>query len=146
MINAVPTDFSLKTMNALHRVAIAVSGGKLGWRAAGMPVVELTTTGRKTGQQRTVRLTSPIQEENTWIVVGSRGGDDRTPGWVLNIQSNPVVQCRFGGAPAQPVRARIATADERARLWPIVTSAQKRYAGYQSRTEREIPLVLLDRA
>ena len=57
-----PTDLSLKTMNAVHRVALKLSGGRVGWTAAGMPVVELTTTGRKTGQPRTVMLTSPYQE------------------------------------------------------------------------------------
>ena len=91
-------------------------------------------------------LTSPFQEGNTWVIVGSRGGDDRTPAWVLNIEANPQVQVRFGGAPAQQVRARIATPAERERLWPLVTGAQKRYAGYQSRTDREIPLILLDRS
>lgn len=145
MISSVPTDFSLKASNALHRTTLALTGGRFGWRLAGMPVVELTTTGRKSGEQRTVMLTSPYQEGNTWVVVGSRGGDDRTPGWILNIQANPDVQVRFGGTAAQPVHARIATAEERARLWPLVTGAQKRYAGYQSRTDREIPLVLLDR-
>ena len=146
MIYAVPTDFSLKASNALHRTTLKLTGGRFGWRLAGMPVVELTTTGRKSGEPRTVLLTSPLQEGNTWVVVGSRGGDDRTPGWVLNIEANPKVLVRFGGAPAQPVSARIASADERERLWPLVTGAQKRYAGYQSRTDREIPLILLDRA
>jgi deazaflavin-dependent oxidoreductase (nitroreductase family) len=141
-----PTDLSLKTMNAIHRTAMALTGGRFGWHVAGMPVVELTTTGRKTGEPRTVMLTSPYQDGNTWVVVGSRGGDDRTPGWVHNIEANPAVQVRFGGAAVQPVHARVATADERARLWPLVTGVQKRYAGYQSRTDREIPLVLLDRA
>lgn len=146
MIYAVPTDFSLKTSNALHRTTLKLTGGRFGWRLAGMPVVELTTTGRKTGEQRTVMLTSPLQEGNTWVVVGSRGGDDRTPGWVLNIQTDPLVLVRFGGTPPQPVTARIASADERGRLWPLVIGAQKRYAGYQSRTDREIPLILLDRS
>jgi len=144
--SAVPTDFSLKTSNALHRTALKLTGGRFGWRLAGMPVVELTTTGRKTGEPRTVMLTSPYQEGDTWIIVGSRGGDDRKPGWVFNIEANPEVKVRFGGSPVQRVRARIADDDERARLWPLVTGAQKRYAGYQSRTSREIPLVLLDRA
>lgn len=146
MIDAVPTDFSLKTSNALHRTALKLTGGRFGWHLAGMPVVELTTTGRKSGEPRTVMLTSPYQEGNTWVVVGSRGGDDRKPGWVFNIEANADVKVRFGGSPVQPVRARIATADERTRLWPLVTGAQKRYAGYQSRTDREIPLILLDRA
>ena len=146
MIFSVPTDLWLKSMNTVHRTAMKLTSGRFGWHLAGMPVVELTTTGRKTGESRTVMLTSPLQEGSTWVVVGSRGGDDRTPGWVLNIQADPEVKVRFGGAPSQPVRARIATPHERARLWPAVTGAQKRYAGYQSHTDREIPLILLDRA
>lgn len=140
-----PTDLSLKTSNALHRTTLKLTGGRFGWHLAGMPVVELTTTGRKTGEPRTVMLTSPYQEGDTWIVVGSRGGDDRKPGWVFNIEANPEVQVRLGGGPTQRVHARIASSDERARLWPLITGVQKRYAGYQAKTDREIPLILLDR-
>jgi deazaflavin-dependent oxidoreductase (nitroreductase family) len=140
-----PTDLALKTMNAVHRAALKLTGGRLGWTTAGMPVVQLTTTGRKTGEPRTVMLTSPYQDGSTWIVVASRGGDDRPPAWYLNIEADPAVDVAFQGATKQRLRARIASADERARLWPLVTENQERYAGYQKRTTREIPLVLLDR-
>jgi deazaflavin-dependent oxidoreductase (nitroreductase family) len=140
-----PNDLTLKTMNAVHRVALTLTGGRVGWSAAGMPVVELTTTGRKTGQERTVMLTSPYQEDSTWVVVASRGGDDQAPAWYLNIEADPSVQVAFQGGAREQIRARVADADERARLWPLVTSRQPRYAGYQRRTSREIPLVLLDR-
>ena len=63
-----PSDFALKTMNTLHRVILKASFGKLGWNAGDMPVVELTTTGRKSGQPRSVLLTSPIQEGDTVVV------------------------------------------------------------------------------
>jgi deazaflavin-dependent oxidoreductase (nitroreductase family) len=140
-----PNDLTLKTMNAVHRVALTLTGGRVGWSAAGMPVVELTTTGRKTGQERTVMLTSPYQEDSTWVVVASRGGDDQAPAWYLNIEADPSVQVAFQGGAREQIRARVADADERTRLWPLVTSRQPRYAGYQRRTSREIPLVLLDR-
>jgi deazaflavin-dependent oxidoreductase (nitroreductase family) len=140
-----PNDLTLKTMNAVHRVTLTLTGGRVGWSAAGMPVVELTTTGRKTGQERTVMLTSPYQEDSTWVVVASRGGDDQAPAWYLNIEADPSVQVAFQGGAREQIRARVADADERTRLWPLVTSRQPRYAGYQRRTSREIPLVLLDR-
>ena len=139
-----PSDLVLKTMNALHRAVMLGTGGRLGWQAASMPVVELTTIGRKSGQPRTVLLTSPVQEGDTLVVVASRGGDDVHPAWFLNLRDNPAVEVATGGQPRRPMRARVADADERARLWPLVIADHKNYAGYQSKTRREIPLVLLE--
>lgn len=139
-----PSDLALKTLNALHRVVQNVTFGRLGWQAGRMPVVELTTTGRKSGQPRTVLLTSPVQEGDAYVVVASRGGDDRHPAWFLNLRHDPMVEVATGGQPKRPMRARIADAGERARLWPEVTAAYKGYAGYQTRTAREIPLVILE--
>ncbi len=138
-----PSDFQLKTMNAIHRGVLKISGGRLGWRAARMPVVELTTTGRKTGQPRTVMLTSPVQEGSTIVIVASRGGDDHHPAWFLNLRDHPEVYVSTGGQPKRTMVARVATAEERASLWPRVTAAYKGYANYQTKTDREIPLVLL---
>jgi deazaflavin-dependent oxidoreductase (nitroreductase family) len=139
-----PTDFALKAMNAVHRLVLTLSAGKAGWWAADMPVLELTTIGRKSGEPRSVMLTSPLQEGSTIVVVASRGGDDRHPAWFLNLRENPAVEVRYQGRPAQRMHARAATAEERERLWPLVTAKYKNYAGYQSRTQREIPLVLLE--
>lgn len=139
-----PSDLALKTMNALHRAVMRASFGKLGWKAGSMPVVELTTTGRRSGQPRTVLLTSPVQEGDTMVVVASRGGDDVHPAWFLNLRDNPAVEVATDGQPKRPMRARIADAEERTRLWPLVTADHKNYAGYQTKTDREIPLVLLD--
>ena len=139
-----PTDLALKTMNLLHRVIQRASLGKLGWNAASMPVVELTTIGRKSGQPRTVLLTSPVQEGNTLVVVASRGGDDTHPAWFLNLRDNPSVQVATDSSGTRPMHARIADADERARLWPLVIKDHANYAGYQTKTAREIPLVLLE--
>src|SRR4051812_1623067 len=141
-----PSDLSLKAMNTVHRAALKVSGGRLGWSALRMPVVELTTTGRKTGRTHTVMLTSPLQQGSTYVVVASRGGDDRTPAWFLNLQANPDVEVAVRGGPKQPMRGRVATADERARLWPRICADHKNYAGYQTKTSREIPVVLLEPA
>jgi deazaflavin-dependent oxidoreductase (nitroreductase family) len=134
----------LKTMNGLHRAVLKVSFGHLGWSGMSMPVLELTTIGRKTGQPRPVMLTSPVQEGSTIVIVASRGGDDHHPAWFLNLREHPEVDVVFKGEPKRKMRARVATADERARLWPRVIADHDNYAGYQKRTEREIPLVLLE--
>jgi deazaflavin-dependent oxidoreductase (nitroreductase family) len=138
-----PSDFALKTMNAVHRITLAVSFGKLGWSAAGMPVLELTTIGRKSGEARTCMLTSPLQEGDAYVIVASRGGDDHHPAWFLNLQANPSVDVVIGGKPKQKMTATVATAEQRAEMWPKVAAKFKNYAGYQDKTSREIPLVLL---
>ena len=139
-----PSDLFLKWMNGTHRMIMKASGGRLGWEAAGMPVLELTTTGRKSGQPRAVMLTSPVQEGDTIVVVASRGGDDVHPAWFLNLQADPTVEVKLKDGQKRPMRARVATPEERERLWPQVTTAYKSYAGYQRKTDREIPLVLLE--
>ena len=139
-----PSDLTLKTMNAIHRAMLTISGGHIGWRAAGMLVVELTTTGRKSGQPRSVMLTSPVQQGDTVVVVASRGGDDFHPAWFLNLRDHPDVEAKVGGKPKEPMRARVATPAEREALWPRVTATYKGYANYQTKTDREIPLVMLE--
>jgi deazaflavin-dependent oxidoreductase (nitroreductase family) len=140
----VPSDLALKTANAMHRALVKVTFGRIGWRAGPMPVLELTTIGRKSGHARSVMLTSPVQEGATWVVVASRGGDDHHPAWFLNLRDRPDVEVSLQGKPKQPMRARVAAPEERARLWPQVTATYKGYAGYQEKTIREIPLVLLE--
>jgi len=138
-----PSDFAMKTMNAIHRTVLRLSFGKIGWDAGGMPVLELTTVGRKSGEARSVMLTSPVQDGDTLVIVASRGGDEHHPAWFLNLQANSDVQVKWKGGPTKAMHARIATAEERADLWPKVTAKYKNYAGYQEKTDREIPLVLL---
>ena len=139
-----PSDVGFKAMNAIHRLLLKVSGGRAGWTAMEMPVLELTTTGRKSGQPRSVMLTSPLQEGPVLVVVASRGGDDQAPAWFLNLQENPDVKVSLQGQPSRPMKASVASPAERERMWPLVTADHKNYAGYQARTTREIPLVLLE--
>ena len=139
-----PSDLAFKAMNAIHRSLLAITGGRAGWTALNMPVLELTTTGRQTGRSRTVMLTSPVQEGTTLVVVASRGGDDKAPAWFLNLQDNPEVGVALQGKPAQPMHARVADIAERARLWPLVVADHQNYADYQTKTTREIALVLLE--
>ena len=139
-----PSDIGFKAMNAIHRLLLKVSGGRAGWTAMEMPVLELTTTGRRSGQPRSVMLTSPLQEGPVPVVVASRGGDDRAPAWFLNLAENPEVKVSLQGQPTLRMNARVASRDERERMWPLVVADHKNYAGYQARTTREIALVLLE--
>ncbi|MEM7141948.1 MAG: nitroreductase/quinone reductase family protein [Actinomycetota bacterium] len=141
-----PSDFALKTMNALHRGLLKASFGKVGWTAGKMPVLELTTTGRKSGAKRSVMLTSPHQDGDSLLIVASRGGDDTHPAWFLNLRDEPSVEVAWKGAPAKPYTARVLPSEERDALWGTVTDRYTNYAGYQSKTDREIPLVYLDPA
>jgi deazaflavin-dependent oxidoreductase (nitroreductase family) len=139
----VPSDLALKAMNRVHRIVLGATGGRIGWRASGMPVIELTTTGRHSGQPRTTMLTSPYEEGSTIVIVASRGGDDRHPAWYLNLRDHPEVRVAMDGQPAQPMRAETADPQDRARIWPLITADHRNYAGYQRKTKREIPVVLL---
>src|SRR5436190_6758125 len=123
---------------ALHRTVLNVSGGRIGSRGFGMPVVVLHTVGRKTGKRRATTLTSPVQDGDRVVLVASYGGDDRHPTWFLNLRDNPEVELEMKGA-KRPMTAHVATPDEKAELWPQVVSAYKGYAQYQTRTDREIP-------
>ena len=134
----------LKGMNALHRGLLKVSGGRLGWTAGKMPVLELITTGRKSGKKRAVMLTSPHQDGDSLLVVASRGGDDIHPAWFLNLRDDPAVEVALGGGSAKPYTARVLSSQERAQVWEKVAAEFRNYAGYQKKTDREIPLVYLD--
>ncbi|MDA8047088.1 MAG: nitroreductase/quinone reductase family protein [Actinomycetota bacterium] len=138
-----PSDAALKLMNRTHRVLIAVSGGRLGRSFSGMPVVELTTIGRKSGQPRSCMLTSPYQEGDRTYIVASRGGDDQNPAWFLNLTDNPEVTVSIRGGAAQKMHAEVVPPDERARVWPLITSKHTNYANYQKKTQREIPVVIV---
>lgn len=140
-----PTTFSMKAMNAVHRALIAVTGGRFGWDVRGMPVLELTTTGRRSGEPRTNLLTSPLRVNGEYVVVASRGGDDDNPAWFLNLRDNPVVSVGIQGEPAQEMRARILEGGERADVWDRVVDRHPHYAAYQRKTSREIPLVVFEK-
>ena len=139
-----PSDFAMKSMNRFHRTLLKVSFGKLGWRAGGMPVLELTTIGRKSGESRMSMLTSPVQQGEAIVVVASRGGDDLNPAWFLNLQANPDVQVVWKGAPVRAMRARVAEGAEREQLWSKIVADEPHYGGYQKKTQRQIPVVLLE--
>ena len=138
-------DLGARLMTGFHEWVFRASDGRLLGRVAGMPVVMLTTTGRKSGKPRTTMLTSPVQEGERVVLVASYGGDDRHPAWFLNLRANPDVEVTMLGR-RRAMRARVATAKEKQRLWPSIVQTYRGYEGYQRRTERDIPLVILEPA
>jgi deazaflavin-dependent oxidoreductase (nitroreductase family) len=120
-------------------------GGK--WRIGsafprGIPVLLLTTTGRKSGQPRTSPLLY-LRDGEAVVVVASKGGLPEDPLWYLNVRANPDVVVQIGGQ-VETRRARTATPAERERLWPRLVEHYKDFATYQAWTERTIPVVLLE--
>lgn len=134
----------IRWLSIVHLAVYRASGGRFLGRLAGMPVLLLTTTGRTTGKARTRPLTF-FRDGDEIVLVASNGGADRAPGWLLNLEARPAGSVRVGRE-RFAVEARVATDEERARLWPVITGTYAGYAGYQERTERRIPLVLLRRA
>jgi len=137
-------DRSPHLLNDVHRRILRLTRGRVGWYAVGMPMLALTMVGRKSGEKRTTMLSSPLQRGETIVVVASRGGSDLHPDWYLNLVAEPRVEVDFRGRGVRRMRAHVADAAERAELWPLVTRDHANYAAYQRRTEREIPLVLLE--
>jgi deazaflavin-dependent oxidoreductase (nitroreductase family) len=136
-------DIGLKTMSRVHRVILRATGGRVLNSAFGMQVVELHTVGRKSGLPRSTMLTAPVIDGQRIVLVASKGGDDRDPDWYRNLMAHPDAEVTVDGQ-RRPVRARPASAEEKAELWPRVVAAYRGYAGYQRRTQRDIPLVLCD--
>jgi deazaflavin-dependent oxidoreductase (nitroreductase family) len=132
----------VKMLSGLHRGVLRASGGRVGGRIVGMPVLLLTTRGRRSGRPRTVPLTY-IRDGGALILVASYGGRPRNPDWFENLVVHPEVDVDLDGERCAR-RARPAGADERARLWPLVVEAYRGYAAYQAKTSREIPLAILE--
>ena len=127
----------------VHRWAFRLSGGILGSRAFGIPVLQLTTTGRVSGRPREVML-HYFQELGNYVVIASHAGELRNPPWYLNHKANPAAVAQVGPDRIQ-VLARDAAGAERDRLWAKAVELDPAYAEYQGRTERQIPVVILDR-
>jgi deazaflavin-dependent oxidoreductase (nitroreductase family) len=140
-------DMLMRTMNLVHRGLLAVSSGRIGGAIGDMQVYRVTTTGRRSGQPRTVMLTAPVRDGDTFVFVASKGGDDRDPDWYRNLVANPEVTIEpAGGGEPMTLVARTASAEEKAELWPQIVAAYKGYGGYQRRTERDIPVVVAEPA
>ena len=127
-----------------HRVLLFLTGGRFPRTMMGMLTVELHTVGRKSGKPYANLLTSPVHDDNRIVVVASKGGDTDHPDWYKNAVATPDVTVTVDGQTIA-AHARTATEPERAELWPQVVRAYQGYAGYQRNTDREIPLLILER-
>lgn len=142
-VSARVADQAAKVMNAAHRIVLQVGGNRLLANPFGMPVVELHTVGRRSGQPRSCYLTSPVHDEFRVVLVASKGGDDRNPDWYHNLMACPLAELTVHGQ-RRPVRARTADPAEKAKLWPRIIAAYKGYENYQKRTRRDIPVVICE--
>lgn len=126
-----------------HRTLLKLTGGRFPTRVLGMQPIELVTIGRKTGERRTTLLTAPIYDEDRVVLVASKGGHQDHPQWYKNLAANPDVEVGAEGR-TRAMRARTATPEEKAALWPTIVGAYRGYAGYQRNTERDIPVVICE--
>ena len=136
-------DVGFKLLNLTHKTALRVTGGRWPRDLFGMPGVELTTIGRKSGLPRSTMLTSPVHDENRVVLIASKGGDNRDPQWYRNLTANPDVEIMMHGQ-TRKMRARTASPEEKATMWPDIVATYKGYAGYQERAGRDIPVIICE--
>jgi deazaflavin-dependent oxidoreductase (nitroreductase family) len=128
----------------IHDTVYRGTNGWIGHRTLGIPSLLLHTVGAKTGFDRTTSLTY-ARDGDDYLIVASKGGDPKAPGWYHNLRKNPKVEINVGprrfGVTARPV---VPGDTEYARLWQIVNKNNgNRYAAYQEKTSRPIPVVVL---
>lgn len=131
----------LVLVGADHVAAYRDSGGEVGYLWNGVPTLLLTVTGRRSGERRTSALIF-ARDGDDYLVVASMGGSPRHPKWYLNLQSHPDAEIQVRDQ-VIAVTAQTAGPQEKPRLWRIVTEVWPNYDVYQSRTDREIPVVVL---
>ncbi|MEX2204969.1 MAG: nitroreductase family deazaflavin-dependent oxidoreductase [Myxococcota bacterium] len=125
-----------------HLALYRATGGRIGGSLGALRVLLLTTTGRKSGRPRSAPLVY-FEDGERLVIIGSNGGGSSDPLWWQNLKANPEARVQLG-ADTRRVRARLATPDERARLWPRVKAENPAYAGYERKTRRQIPVVVLE--
>lgn len=139
----------IKWMSRINVKLYRATGGRLGgkWRVGsafpwGIPVCLLTTTGRKSGQPRISPLLF-LEDGDRVVLVASQGGLPKNPMWYLNIRANPDVTIQIESR-IRKMRARVATDEERAELWPRLVDLYADFDNYQSWTDRQIPVVICE--
>ncbi len=131
-----------KWATKIHASLFRATNGRVGGRMVGSPVLLLVTTGRKTGRTRTTPLLY-LRDRDRHVIVASNGGAAKHPVWWLNLQAYPEATVEVGGRKVR-VRATEAQGGEKARLWEALVRMYPSYEDYQKRTDREIPVVLLE--
>ncbi len=137
-------DLQFRILGGLHRRVYRLTGGKVGGQIANMPVLLLTTTGRKSGRPRTQPLAYTRAGEG-YAVIASKGGAARHPLWYLNLRADPLAEVTVGRV-TQKVRAREAEGEERDRLWRQLADVYSGYDRYARKTSRRIPVIVLEPA
>jgi deazaflavin-dependent oxidoreductase (nitroreductase family) len=132
-----------KTTNAAVSALYRVSGGRLGASFGSAPVLLLTTKGRKSGKKRTAPLLYGTDGDDL-VLIASKGGSPTHPAWFLNLKANPDVEVQVGRSHERR-RARVAEGEERERLWGHMAGMYANYDSYKDKTEREIPVVVLEK-
>jgi len=131
----------MKVRSAIHRLCYKLTGGAIGGGSAGMPILLLTTAGRKTGRPRTTPLLYVTDGENI-VVVASNGGRPRHPHWWLNLEENPEAEVQVRHQKRR-VKAEEAGGEERERLWRLAVGMYSEYQEFQKTANRQIPVVVL---
>jgi len=133
----------IRVMAALNTFVYRISGGRVAGKwTHGEPMLLLTTIGRKTGQARTVPLVY-MRDGERFVVVGSQAGMSKDPQWMANAAANPNVEIEIGPEKLK-MRAHRGNAEEKARYWPALCAMNSDYEAYQSRTTRDIPILIMD--
>jgi deazaflavin-dependent oxidoreductase (nitroreductase family) len=117
------------------------TGGRVGGKMNRGDVLLLTATGRKSGKQRTVPLMY-IRDGSAYVITASAGGADRHPGWFFNVRSHPQATIQVKDKQIQ-VMAEVAGPEKKRELWARLVEVAPNFAGYQKRTSRDIPMVIL---
>lgn len=140
---AAPRGAALRLITKLHRALYRWTGGRIGDAAGGMPTLLLTTIGHKTGQPRTVPLPY-FKRGDEYLLVASFAGSPVDPAWYRNLVANPAVTVQVGKDTWRGA-ARAATTEERAVYWDEIVAVAPMYGDYQRQTERQIPVVVVQK-
>ena len=136
-------NLGFRILGGIHARVYRATGGKVGGRAGKVPVLLLTTTGRKTGRPRTSPLLYTQAGDHGYMVIASKGGAPQHPLWYRNLQANPLAEVTINRK-TQQVRARDAEGEERERLWRALADLYPGYDRYAQKTSRTIPVVVLE--
>ena len=134
----------IRRLAGAHTFVYRASGGLVGHKLPGSPpMLLLDHKGARSGRQRTTPLLY-VDDGDDVVIVASKGGNPKNPAWFHNLKANPDIEVQVGSE-RRAVHARVATKEERRRLWPLALKTYRGYAEYQSRSKgREIPLVILE--